>query len=465
MARLGLRPDEELGRPGDVRARGAVRPGRRVQPVADRGAQQHVPGRVELHLVDPVAPRVVGAQHRRMLVGQPGVLLGLPGPGQLAQLVQLSLGPAGAFPAGRRQQRRIVRDVVAGQQRDLVEHIVGQMRPGGGLQRRHEVTITCWPPPGNPPRWCAVYRAETRESRRWAAVLLRRARPPRPAGSGRAARPPRPARPRAAPRRPPPRRPGMIRGSGRRTGRGRAGSWPPRRAPPRRGADPPPPRPGSARRRTRTRAGPRASRGRPASRPPSGRSPHWPTAGSTRRRRAPPPSRTGSPPGSWPASARRRSRARTSPGCGPSGSPYRIREPGQAGRGLGQHPGYVRPAVVGRGEQQWQHHHVTLPAAVAGQRAEHLQRGGRGVPQEGPAGLEPGQPARGGPGPGRREQFRDGRPGPRVPAAVRDRDQRRGQVWMPHSVLPVPVHRPLRGSAPGATFIVQVAQPMEGYPS
>ena len=140
-------------------------------------------------------------------------------------------------------------------------------------------------------------------------------------------------------------------------------------------------------------------------------------------------------------------------------------EPGQAGRGLGQHPGYVRAAVIGRGEQQREHHHVTLPAAVAGQRAEHLQRGGRGVTQEGPADLEPGQPARGGPGPGRREQFRDRRPGPRVPAAVRDRDQRRGQVWMPHSVLPVPVHRPLRGSAPGATFIVQVEHPMEGYPS
>ena len=112
-----------------------------------------------------------------------------------------------------------------------------------------------------------------------------------------------------------------------------------------------------------------------------------------------------------------------------------------------------------------QHHHVTLPATVAGQRGEHLQRGGGCVTQEGPADAEPGQPAGGGPGPGRREQVRDGRPGPRVLAAVRDRDQGGGQVWMPHSVLPVPVHRPLRGSAPGATFIVQVEHPMDGYPS
>ncbi len=141
-------------------------------------------------------------------------------------------------------------------------------------------------------------------------------------------------------------------------------------------------------------------------------------------------------------------------------------EPGQAGRGLGEQPGYVGPAVVRRREQQREHDHVTLAAVLAGERGEHLQRGRRRVAQEGPAGLEPGQPVRAGPGPGQLEQFRDGRPGPRVPAAVRDRDQRRGQeVWMPHSVLPVPVHRPLRGSDPGATFIVQVAHPMEGYPS
>ena len=74
MARLGLRPDVELGGAGRVRAGPLIGPGRRVQAVADGGAHECMPGGVELHLVDPVAPPVVAAQHRRMLVGQPGLL-------------------------------------------------------------------------------------------------------------------------------------------------------------------------------------------------------------------------------------------------------------------------------------------------------------------------------------------------------------------------------------------------------
>ncbi len=61
------------------------------------------------------------------------------------------------------------------------------------------------------------------------------------------------------------------------------------------------------------------------------------------------------------------------------------------------------------------------------------------------------------------EQLGDRGPGAGVTAAMRDRDERgMGQVWIPHSVLPVPVHRPLRGSAPASTFIVQVLQPIDG---
>jgi len=45
--------------------------------------------------------------------------------------VQLIRGPAGAFPGGNLQQRRIVRDVIAGQRRNLV---VDNMR-GMGCQR------------------------------------------------------------------------------------------------------------------------------------------------------------------------------------------------------------------------------------------------------------------------------------------------------------------------------------------
>jgi len=80
--------------------------------------------------------------------------------------------------------------------------------------------------------------------------------------------------------------------------------------------------------------------------------------------------------------------------------------------------------------------------------------------------IQPGQPARGRPLARHAEQPGDGGPGEGVTAAVRDRDERgMGQVWIPHSVLPEPVHRPLRGSAPASTFIVQVAQPIDGYPS
>ena len=37
-----------------------------------------------------------------------------------------------------------------------------------------------------------------------------------------------------------------------------------------------------------------------------------------------------------------------------------------------------------------------------------------------------------------------------------------GHQWIPHSVLAVPAHRPLRGSSPGATRRVHGAQPMDG---
>ncbi len=38
-----------------------------------------------------------------------------------------------------------------------------------------------------------------------------------------------------------------------------------------------------------------------------------------------------------------------------------------------------------------------------------------------------------------------------------------GHWWMPHSVLPVPAHRPERGSAPASTRAVHGAQPIDGY--
>jgi hypothetical protein len=156
-------------------------------------------------------------------------------------------------------------------------------------------------------------------------------------------------------------------------------------------------------------------------------------------------------------------------------------QPGQPGGRLSEQRGDVRAAVVGRGEQQRQHHHcprrlcrrsarsgdrrargVVPPGQYrVGQRGKDLQRRGRGVAEERGPGVQP----RWCPLARQREEVADRGAGPGIPAAVGDCDEWGSQVWMPHSVLPVPIHRPLRGSAPGATFLVQVAQPMDGYPS
>ncbi len=128
VARLCLGPYVELRGPGHVGARPLVRPRCRVQPVADRGLHQGVPGGVELDLVDPVAVPVVAAQHRRVLVGQPGLLLRVRAAGQVPKLVQFPGGPPGAFPLDRLQQGRIGGHVVAGQRRHLVADLMGSVR-------------------------------------------------------------------------------------------------------------------------------------------------------------------------------------------------------------------------------------------------------------------------------------------------------------------------------------------------
>jgi hypothetical protein len=75
VAGLGLAPDVEAGRARQVRARSRLLPGGRVQAARDGGAEQVVPGGVELDLVDTVPVPVVGAQPRRVLVGQAPLLL------------------------------------------------------------------------------------------------------------------------------------------------------------------------------------------------------------------------------------------------------------------------------------------------------------------------------------------------------------------------------------------------------
>jgi len=80
--------------------------------MAHRGLQQGVPGRVEFDFVDPVAARVMAAQDRRVLVRQPRLLLGFPGAGQAAELMQLGGGPRRALAAERGEQRGVVGDVM-----------------------------------------------------------------------------------------------------------------------------------------------------------------------------------------------------------------------------------------------------------------------------------------------------------------------------------------------------------------
>src|SRR5699024_12160572 len=55
--------------------------------------------------------------------------------------------------------------------------------------------------------------------------------------------------------------------------------------------------------------------------------------------------------------------------------------------------------------------------------------------------------------------------GVRRRAPVGGGGQCRGHVWIPHSVLVRPAHRPDRGSSPGATRRVHGSQPMLGYPA
>ena len=127
---LGLRHAHEGGAAGDVSARLRVLPRRGVQLVLDREAEQLVPGRVELDLVDAVADPVVGLQLRRVLVGG-----GAQGDdplraGKLADGRDPRLGPIGPLAAHGLAQRAIrLEDVVVDEGGSLVEDLMGAARP------------------------------------------------------------------------------------------------------------------------------------------------------------------------------------------------------------------------------------------------------------------------------------------------------------------------------------------------
>ena len=101
MAELVLGIEEHERRAGHVRAFAGRLPGKRVDPVGDRGAHHLVPGRVEVHLVDASAVPVVGAQARRVFVGLRRPQLCLARSGERAEPGELRACPPRAFPLDR----------------------------------------------------------------------------------------------------------------------------------------------------------------------------------------------------------------------------------------------------------------------------------------------------------------------------------------------------------------------------
>ena len=138
MTGLDLRPHEEPDRPGDVAAGPRRGPGRSVEPVLERGAQQLVVGGMELDLVDAVAEAVVRAQHRRVDVRQPPPLDRLLAARQAPEVGQAVEGPRRALASRRVDQRRIGgEDVVARERWRLVEDLVGG-------RRAHAPSLPAW---------------------------------------------------------------------------------------------------------------------------------------------------------------------------------------------------------------------------------------------------------------------------------------------------------------------------------
>ena len=103
-----MRPQQLERGAGDVRARPRIAPRQRVDLALDRAAQQPVPARVELDLVDPVAVAVVGEQPRLVALGAAAVLLRLGRAGDHAGVAHAVDRPARRprAPAPRAAPRR-----------------------------------------------------------------------------------------------------------------------------------------------------------------------------------------------------------------------------------------------------------------------------------------------------------------------------------------------------------------------
>ena len=118
------------------------RHGSACRPLADVHVHQLVPGGVELDLVDAVAEAVVGAELRRVLVGQPAELDGRGAAGELAHGADPVDREVAALAGDRLDERAVgLEDVVVGERHRLVGDRVGgcasRARRTGLLDRAH----------------------------------------------------------------------------------------------------------------------------------------------------------------------------------------------------------------------------------------------------------------------------------------------------------------------------------------
>ena len=108
-----------------VRARPRVAPRQRVDLALDRAAQQPVPARVELDLVEPVAEAVVREQPRLVALGAAAVLLRLGRAGDGAGVARAVDRPARALALERLAQREVGVEQVDVLERDgLVQDVM-----------------------------------------------------------------------------------------------------------------------------------------------------------------------------------------------------------------------------------------------------------------------------------------------------------------------------------------------------
>lgn len=110
-----------------------------MQPVAQRRFHQRVVARVELHLVDAPAARVVRMQHRAVRIGQARVLLHGGAADLGAQPVEPGAVVRRVVVGHRILQRPIATVQVHVDQRfGLIEHVVG------GGHRAASLSISMW---------------------------------------------------------------------------------------------------------------------------------------------------------------------------------------------------------------------------------------------------------------------------------------------------------------------------------